>query len=71
LLEDAALTDAERVERAYLMALTRRPTPSETDEALSYIGAMKGRLPEGDNTALAWQSFCHVLLSTSEFLYVD
>ena len=34
LLDDAGLSDAQRVERAYLMALTRRPGSGEVDSAL-------------------------------------
>src|SRR5262249_695252 len=36
LLEDGALSDKARIERAYLMALTRRPEPDEIDSALTY-----------------------------------
>jgi hypothetical protein len=59
--------DSERIERAYLMALTRKPEPAEVDEALSYIGEMEKRR----DRATAWQSFCHVLMSTNEFLYLN
>lgn len=71
LLADTALTDRARVERAYLSILTRRPEPVEIDEQLSYIASMEQRLNTPEARATAWQSFCHVLLSTSEFLYVD
>ena len=73
LLTDAALpTDSKRVERAYLLTLTRPPDSTEVDEALSYIAELEKRLaqsatPEPRRTA--WQSFCHTLLSSNEFLY--
>ena len=71
LLDDPALTDAQRVEQAYLMSLTRRPDPAETDSALSYIAGLQAKLPPKDARLAAWQSLCHVLVSTNEFLYID
>jgi hypothetical protein len=71
LLDDAALTDAQRVERAYLMALTRNPVAGELDSALSYIANLERRLNTPEGHAKAWQSFCHVLLATNEFIYLE
>ncbi|MDX1979578.1 MAG: DUF1553 domain-containing protein [Bryobacteraceae bacterium] len=70
LLDQSALSDAQRVEQAYLMTLTRPPTPAETDSALSYIAALEKRLATDGHLA-AWQSFCHVLLSSNEFVYLN
>jgi cytochrome c553 len=67
LLHEQDLTDAGKVERAYLMVLTRRSTPAEVDEALSYIASFTKK----SNRESAWQSFCHVLMSTNEFLYLN
>jgi hypothetical protein len=69
LLADAAIGDSKRIERAYLMALTRVPEPAETDEALSYIAAMEARIGGGEARETAWRSFCHLLMSSNEFLY--
>ncbi len=69
LLADAALGDSKRVERAYLMSLTRVPESSEIDEALSYIAAMEQRIGGKDAKLTAWRSFCHILMSSNEFLY--
>ena len=71
LLQQAALTDTERIRQAYRMALTRDPDAAETDNALTYIGEMRKRIGEPEGRAKAWQSFCHVLLSTNEFLYLQ
>jgi hypothetical protein len=71
LLDDAQLNDKQRVERAYLMALTRRPDAAETDSALSYVANLEKKLPPQDPHLAAWQSLCHVLISTSEFLYLE
>ncbi|MBZ2179828.1 MAG: DUF1553 domain-containing protein, partial [Acidobacteria bacterium] len=73
LLNDPAIpTDSKRIERAYLLTLTRPPDSTEVDEALSYIAELEKRLaqsatPEPHRTA--WQSFCHTLLSSNEFFY--
>ena len=71
LLDDASLNDAQRVERAYRMALTRPPEAAEVDSALTYIAQLKKKLNSPDARALAWRSFCHVLISTNEFLYLN
>jgi cytochrome c553 len=71
LLDDASLTDPQRVERAYLMALTRNPDAGEVDAALSYIANLEKRLPASDAHTKAWQSFCHVLVATNEFIYLN
>jgi hypothetical protein len=71
LLEDAALSEKQRIERAYLMALTRRPDSAEVDSALTYIADLEKKLPQPDAHPVAWRSFCHVLMSTNEFLYLN
>jgi hypothetical protein len=71
LLDDTRLTDAQRVERAYLMALTRTPDAGEVDAALSYIAELAKRLGTPDAHDKAWQSFCHVLIATNEFIYLN
>ena len=71
LLDDAALSEAQRIERAYLMALTRPPDSAEVDSALTYIAELEKKLSQPDAHAIAWRSFCHVLMSTNEFLYLD
>jgi len=71
LLDDASLSDTKRVERAYLMALTRTPDAAEIDAALSYVANLSKRLGGENAHAKAWQSFCHVLLATNEFIYLN
>jgi hypothetical protein len=65
------LSDKERIERGYLMALTRRPEPDEIDSALTYIGNLEKQLGKNDAHVIAWQSLCHVLMATNEFLYLN
>jgi hypothetical protein len=71
LLDDSAKSDRERVVQAYLMSLTRQPDSSEIDSALTYISEMEKRRKGPDGRIEAWQSFCHVLVATNEFLYFD
>jgi cytochrome c553 len=53
----------EQVRLAYRLAFARLPTAEEEAEAVAYLSdqAQRDRLTE----------FCHVLLSSNEFLYVD
>ncbi len=70
LLTDESLTDSSRIDRAYLLALTRKAEPQEVDRALSYIASMAQKLGGNDARAKAWQSFCHVLMSSNEFVFL-
>ncbi len=71
LLDDDKRTDAERIEQAYLIALTRRPDPAEVDNALTYLANMEKKVATPEAHRIAWESFCHVLLSSNEFLYLN
>ncbi|MGH9630079.1 MAG: DUF1549 and DUF1553 domain-containing protein, partial [Bryobacteraceae bacterium] len=71
LLKDEDLSDASRVERAYLMAWTRKPDADEVDSALTYISNLEQRLGTPDAHLTAWQSFCHILMSANEFIYLN
>ena len=56
----------ERVQRAMRIAWTRQPTPAEITQATAFVTA--------DDPDLAQQNlvdFCHLLLNSNEFLYVD
>lgn len=71
LLDDPARTDAARIEQAYLIALTRKPEAAEVDDALSYIASLEKKVATPEAHLTAWQSFCHVLMSSNEFLYLN
>ena len=58
---------AKRVERAFLLALSRRPTPAEATSCAEFLRRQGARL-KGEG-ALA--ELCHTLLCTNEFLYLD
>ena len=55
----------EQIDRAYLLALGRHPEADERAEALWFLQGHAGTSRE------AWTDLCHVLLNSSEFLYVD
>lgn len=57
-----------RVAQAYLRVLNRRPEPADVDSGLTYVAALQAR---GIGEEDAWQSYCRVLFSTNEFLYLD
>jgi cytochrome c553 len=57
----------KRIEEAYLRILTRRPTATERDEALSYIATLERTQPP----VTAWRSYLHALITSSEFLFIE
>jgi hypothetical protein len=61
-----AKTDAESIEQAYLIALSRRPTDAERQRMQSFVAnyGMQAR-------DQAMVDFCQVLLCLNEFIYVD
>ena len=71
LLADKSADDRRRIERAIGITLARKPLVQEIDVALSYIDGMEKRR-EGEEARLnAWQSYCRILMSSNEFVYID
>jgi hypothetical protein len=70
LLDEAALSDSARIERAYLRTLNRRPDAEEVDTGLTYLSGLKSRFGS-INDVDAWQSLCRILIASNEFVYVD
>ncbi len=65
-------TEADRVERAYLLAYGRPPTAGEQATVREYLGKVRKTLREsGADPAQAWESFARVIFLSSEFVYVD
>ena len=74
---------AKQVERIYLSALSRPPTHQERAEAVEEITGLTGKwgdhfdekVPAGPTAARArWEAlatFCHAMLNSAEFIYVD
>ncbi|MDX2029059.1 MAG: PSD1 and planctomycete cytochrome C domain-containing protein [Blastocatellia bacterium] len=68
--------DAKRIEYAYRLAFGRQPTAAERASGLAYLRAVHADLNEIDTpdearTRAALASYLRVLLSSSEFIFVD
>jgi hypothetical protein len=61
--------DSSRIEEAYMQILDRRPDADEIDKGLTYIQSLQHKWSDIDQVK-AWQSFCHALMASNEFLYV-
>jgi hypothetical protein len=57
--------DRARIRRAYLRTLGRDPEPDEVREAAAYLDGFRGKPAE------AWESFCRILISSNDFIYVN
>jgi hypothetical protein len=74
--EPASIDNRARIVLAYRMTLGRRPEPEEVAEAEIFLDrqAIGPRLPgfrSGRDDRAALVDFCHVLLNSNAFLYVD
>ena len=68
--------DAQRVASAYTQAFGHPATAEEAERALrfmaKYQASLESREPEMDKRRLmAWQSFCHALLASTELRFID
>ena len=76
-LQQSANNDQSQIGLAYRLALGRQPEPEEIAEAQAFINQQANLPPglaprlntKGDHAALV--DFCHVLLNSNEFLYVN
>jgi hypothetical protein len=75
LLDKPSANDESRIQQAYLRAFGREPTIGEVNESLTFLKEI-GRARSGtDGTnevsrEKSWQSLCHVIVSSNEFIYV-
>lgn len=68
--------DAKRIAYAYRLAFGRKPTAAELTRALAYLRDIRADLneintPDEAQTRAALASYLRVLLSSSEFIFVD
>ncbi|MBV8878847.1 MAG: DUF1553 domain-containing protein, partial [Planctomycetaceae bacterium] len=61
-LQKERADDADRVERAFQLALGRPASPDESAAALAYLAKM--------GKTEAWESFARILFRLNEFVYV-
>lgn len=59
---EARVDDESRVRRLYVVALGRPPTRKEIDLGSRLVGT---------DASDAWERYCHLILCTNEFVYVD
>lgn len=73
-LRDPQTTTSARIERLYWQTLGRGAEPREIDRAVQFIEqltTLDGLRPAGEAQATAWKAFCHALLASNEFIYVQ
>jgi Protein of unknown function (DUF1553) len=63
--------DVPGIDRAYRIALARRPTPVEQERALIFLREFAARAGGIDPARDAWSAFCQALLAGAEFRYRD
>jgi hypothetical protein len=71
LRKENPVDEAARLEAAYRLAFGRQPTADERQRAMTFLEAQSSRVKGADGRSAAWTDFCHVLLNSSEFLYID
>jgi hypothetical protein len=79
-LAEKQLTNPERVELAYRLTVSRRPTAGELRRVADYINAF-GDASKNENfkdskdpnklRADAWATFCQALFASAEFRYLN
>jgi len=61
--------DARRIEDTYVAILDRRPDAGEMDAGLSYMQGLRRKWKDITEEK-AWQSLCHALMASNEFVYL-
>ncbi len=75
LLAGDATDEAVRIERLYVSAYGRPPSPSETTRAQSFLAqfdqTLRSTESDPDERRLrAWQVLCQVIVAANEFIYI-
>ena len=71
LLDDSGPGHAQRLERAYLITLNRRPESYEVESGLAYLDRLGSEPSDSMEDLDAWQSLCRVLMASNEFIYLE
>ena len=76
LLATAPANDAQRVASAYTQAFGRPAGAETTERALRFIAEYQAALEKNEpdlekRRLMAWQSFCHALLASTEFRFIN
>jgi hypothetical protein len=82
-IDEAGADTTQQIESIYLRAFSRRPTPDEVAEGLSAISEFRKEWParlakdngeaprEASANWLALANYCHALLNSAEFSFID
>jgi hypothetical protein len=82
-IDEAGADGTKQIEAIYLRAFSRRPSPAEIDEGLSAIAQFRKEWParlardnqeaprEAGAAWLAVANYCHALLNSAEFSFID
>jgi hypothetical protein len=62
--------DAQRVDRAYQLALSRPPSAPERERALAFLRDLPARAGGALALKSAWPAFCQALFASAEFRYL-
>ena len=72
LSREAGSAPKGQIERAFQIAFARRPTRTEREFALQFLGEQKAaRQAEFDPEKAALVDFCHMILNANELIYID
>ena len=66
---EAGTNTAQQVERAYWIALSRAPSDEERQASLKALARFAQLAPHNSHQALT--EFCHMLINSAAFLYID
>ena len=68
-IEDASAS--ERIDTAFLRAYGRPASTAEIADSVAFLDEMRSRAPADEAETYAWTRLCHVILSASEFIYIN
>ncbi|PYM15114.1 MAG: hypothetical protein DME18_05060 [Verrucomicrobia bacterium] len=76
LMASTPTNEAQRVTSAYTQAFGRPAATEETERALQFIAKYQAALEKNEpdiekRRLMAWQSFCHALLASTELRFID
>ncbi|MCA9084896.1 MAG: PSD1 domain-containing protein [Planctomycetaceae bacterium] len=75
-LKEFSSDDAQRIQHGFRLTVSRLPTDEELKDCLTFLNdyrqeLVEGKQPEPEADKLAWIAVARVILSSSEFLYID
>ncbi len=71
LLEIDDASAAGRIGTAFVRAYGRHASTAEVADSVAFLDEMRSRAPADEAETYAWTRLCHVILSASEFIYVN